>query len=161
MSKTLEELVAGSYEKLLDFSLTHQGDADAARTPQLTAERDAARRQLKTLEGVRADLEKTQNILNTERKYHEKLVEEHKAAKARVAQLEDTVKTMAQDLQTKTATITELENRPLVHPDWEGIDRFATRAIDFFESDPGKSYQALNRLKLSLQGKEPTEEQHA
>ena len=161
MSKTLEELVAGSYEKLLDFALTHQGDADAARAPQLTAERDAARRQLKTLEGVRGDLEKTQNILNAERTEHQKLVEEHIAAKARIAQLEDTVKTMAQDLQTKTATITELENRPVVHPDWEDIDRFATQAIDNFESDPGKSYQALTRLQIALQGKELAEEQHA
>ena len=157
MSNTLEELVAGSYEKLLDFALTHQGDADAARTPQLTAERDAARRQLKTLEGVRGDLEKTQNILNAERQEHQKLVEEHAASKTRVAQLEDTVKTMARDLQTKAATITELENRPVVHPDWEDIDRFVTQAIDNFESDPGKSYQALTRLQIALQGKEPAE----
>ena len=154
MSKTLEDLVAGSYEKLLDFALTHQGDADAARTPQLTAERDAARRQLKTLKGIRGDLEKTQNILNEEREKYTKLAGKHTTATARIAQLENTVKSMARDLNEKSATITHLETRPLVHPDWEDIDRFATQAIDNFESDPGKSYQALTRLQIALQGKE-------
>lgn len=163
MSK-LEDIMATSYEKLLDYALTHQGDPDAATIPQLRKDLEAAQRRAERLENIRTDLEKTQNILNQERREH---TEERDALLRRNTELTEL-------LQQRDFEITEYEadattnqqrfeqlqtqldkanaNNPLGDTERADLLRQIETAMAQFEEDPGKSWQALTRAHLTLTG---------
>lgn len=163
MSK-LEDIMATSYEKLLDYALTHQGDPEAATTPQLRSELETATRRAERLENIRTDLEKTQNILNQERREH---TEERDALLRRNTELTEL-------LQQRDFEITEYEadattnqqrfeqlqtqlekanaNNPLGDMERADLVRQIETAMAQFEEDPDKSWQALTRAHLTLTG---------
>lgn len=159
-----EEVLAASYEKLLEFALTHQGDPDAARIPQLEAERDAALTKARNLENVRADLKRTQDVLNRERGEHDhqilKLETQLEHAKSKAEESGFTIAQLESDLDMAQARFKQMQaelDKPRVNPEWEDIDRFITAAIGYFNSgDPDKAFKHLTRAHLALQGKEPT-----
>lgn len=132
MSKA-EEVLASSYEKLLEFALTHQGDPDTARIPQLEAERDAAKDR----------------------------VEELAAALRTVTAERDGLKAQQAMDQTRFAQLQAELDKPRINPEWEDMDRFITAAVENFEHDPEKALKNLTRAHLALQGKEPVEEESA
>lgn len=162
MSKA-EEVLAASYEKLLEFALTHQGDPDAARIPQLEAERDAALTKSKNLENVRADLKRTQDVLNRERGERDqqilKLETQLEHAKAKAEESGFAIAQLESDLALAEARFKQMQaelDKPRVAPEWEDLDRFITAAVEHFDHDPEKALKNLTRAHLALQGKEPT-----
>lgn len=157
-----EEVLASSYEKLLEFALTHQGDPDAARIPQLEAERDAALTKARNLENVRADLKHTQDVLNRERGQYDQKILKLESQLARIeAQNEEAGYTISQlevDLDMAQARFKQMQaelDKPRVNPEWEDLDRFITAAVEHFDHDPEKALKHLTRAHLALQGKEP------
>lgn len=178
-AKTAEEVLAASYEKLLQFALTHGGDPDAARIPQLEAERDAALTRVKNLENVRADLEKTQRIVAEERQEHDNKIREAEAqlkqlrqqneeAGFTIAALEDEAEDAQQqiiayqaDLEMHRTRFTQMQaelDKPRINPEWEDLNRFITAAVEYFDTNPEKAFKNISRAHLALQGKEPTNE---
>lgn len=172
-----EEVLASSYEKLLEFALTHQGDPDAARIPQLEAERDAALTKARNLENVRDELREAQRIVVKEREQYDYQirVRDRQIEQAQVDR-DEAVKE-AHQLREQLATLTaerdglqaqqtmdqarfaqmqaELD-KPTVAPGWEDLDRFITAAVENFDHDPEKALKNLTRAHLALQGKENT-----
>lgn len=172
-----EEVLAASYEKLLEFVLTHQVDPDAARIPQLEAERDAALTKAKNLENVRDDLKRTQDVLNRERAKHDDEIKVFKLQKSHVETERDAAKGRAEELaaalrtvtaerdglkaqqamdQTRFAQLQAELDKPRINPEWEDMDRFITAAVENFDHDPGKALKNLTRAHLALQGKDHT-----
>lgn len=161
MSKA-EEVLAASYEKLLEFALSHHGDPDTMRIPQLEAERDAALTKAKNLEGVRADLKRTQDVLNRERGAHDqqilKLETQLEHAKAKAEESVFTIAQLESDLALAEERFKQMQaelDKPRVNPEWEDLDRFITAAVEHFDHDPEKALKNLTRAHLALQGKEP------
>lgn len=167
MSKA-EEVLAASYEKLLEFALSHHGDPDTMRIPQLEAERDAALTKARNLEGVRADLKFTQDVLNRERGEHDQKVRELETqlehTKSKAEESGFTIAQLESDLEMAHARFKQMQaelDKPRVNPEWEDLDRFISTAIENFDADPEKALKNLTRAHLALQGKEPVEEQSA
>lgn len=170
-AKTAEEVLASSYEKLLQFALTHGGDPDAARIPQLEAERDAALTKAKNLENVRDELKEAQRIVAKEREQHDHKIElawmERDEAVNTAAQLREQLATLTAERdglkaqqamdQTRFAQMQAELDKPHVAPEWEDLNRFITAAVENFDSDPDKALKSLTRAHLALQGKEPNE----
>lgn len=181
-AKTAEEVLATSYERLLEFALSHPGDPDSARIPQLEAERDAARTRAQNLENVRDDLKNTQDILNRERAEYDDEIKVLKLQKAHVEQERDAATERVEELGVTLRTVTaerdglkaqqamnqtrftqlqaELD-KPRINPEWEDLDRFITAAVEHFDHDPEKALKNLTRAHLALQGKQPVEEESA
>lgn len=158
-----EEVLAASYEKLLEFALTHQGDPDAARIPQLEADLDAALTRAKNLETVRDDLKNTQDVLNRERGQHDQQILKLESQLARTkVQKEEAGYAIAQlesDLDMAQARFKQMQaelDKPRVNPEWEDLDRFITAAVENFDHDPEKALKNLTRAHLALQGKDHT-----
>ena len=176
MSKA-EEVLAASYEKLLEFALTHQGDPDAARIPQLEAERDAALTKAKNLENVRDELREAQRIVAKEREQYDYQIRlrdsqieqaqvDRDEASKEVHQLREQLATLTVELdglkaqqsmdQARFAQMQAELDKPRVNPEWEDLDRFITAAVKHFDHDPEKALKHLTRAHLALQGKEHT-----
>lgn len=176
MSKA-EEVLASSYEKLLEFALSHQGDPDAARIPQLEAERDAALTKARNLENVRDELREAQRIVAKEREQYDyqirlrdNQIEQAKVdrdeASRETRQLREQLATLTAERdglkaqqamdQSRFAQLQAELDKPRISPEWEDMDRFITAAIGYFNSgDPDKAFKHLTRAHLALQGKEP------
>lgn len=167
----MEDVFVDSYKTLLEFALTHQGDADAAIIPQLRSELESATRRAEKLEGVQTDLEKTQRILHDERGKHDQqtadlnihiqgLEQERDAATKRVEQLAQSLADMDAQLgqaqQRFNAMQSELDkahaNNPLDDTERADLVRLVGQAVEYFEEDPDRAHKALTRAHLTLTG---------
>lgn len=171
MTSKLEDVVVDSYRVLLDYALSHGGDTASTRIPALEAERDQAMRRAEKLEGIQADLEKTQRILNDERGKHDQqtaglniriqgLEQERDAATKRVEQLAQSLADMDAQLgqaqQRFTAMQAELDkaqaNNPLGDTERADLVRLVGQAVEYSEEDPDRAHKALTRALLTLNG---------
>lgn len=163
MSK-LEDIMATSYEKLLDYALTHQGDPDATTIPQLRKDLEAAQRRAERLENIRTDLEKTQNILNQERREHTEerdvLLRRNTELTELLQQRDFEITEYEADATTNQQRFEQLQtqldkanaNNPLDATERADLVRLVGQAVEYFEEDPDRAHKALTRAHLTLTG---------
>lgn len=155
MTDKLLDHILNQNNMLLDRALA----GDGGQLAQLQTDLDTARRQHEHDAAKITELERGTSILSnaldeasgqaeTLQQQLRKTDDAHHEMRNILHQRDETI-------QQLTKQVEQLENRPMLNPEWEDLDRFITAAVGYFNSgDPDKAFKHLTRAHLALQGKE-------